>query len=127
MFARFHREKAPLIVIEFTGEKANAQNFAVYLKGLEENYTGKEDIALVFDARNALDLNPVYQLKQAKWLRQNKDVVERYCQGIAYVIPNAFLRNMLALVFKIQPSPVQFKVFETLEDAYAWANAQLKD
>jgi hypothetical protein len=126
MYAEFHRAKAPLIIIEFTGEKANAKNFDAYLKGLEESYAAKEKIALVFDARRALDLNPRYQLKQAQWLRQNKKLIEGYCQGVAYVIPNSFLRNMLGLIFKVQPSPVPFQVFETFTAGFAWADAQLK-
>jgi len=126
MYAKFDQTKAPLIIIEFTGEKANAQNFADYLKGLEANYARKESIALVFDARKALDLNPLYQMKQAYWLRQNKDVIERYCQGVAYVVPNSFLRTMLGLVFKIQPSPVPFKVFENLDAGLVWATSRLE-
>jgi sugar/nucleoside kinase (ribokinase family) len=126
MYAEFHRAKAPLIIIEFTGEKANAQNFDVYLKGLEENYAAKEKIALVFDTRRALDLNPRYQLKQAQWLRQNKKLIEDYCQGVAYVVPNSLMRNMLGLIFKVQPSPVSFQVFETFTAALVWADAQLK-
>jgi hypothetical protein len=126
MYAKFDQTKAPLIIIEFTGEKANVQNFANYLKGLEANYARKESIALVFDARKALDLNPLYQMKQAYWLRQNKDVIERYCQGVAYVVPNSFLRTMLGLVFKIQPSPVPFKVFENLDAGLVWATSRLE-
>jgi hypothetical protein len=114
-----------LIIIEFTGKKANAENFAAYLKGLENSYASKENIALVFDARRTLDLNPLYQMKQAMWLRQNKDIIERYCQGVAYVIPNIFLRNALGLVFKIQPNPVPFEVFQTLDAGLVWANAKL--
>ena len=126
MYAKFDQTQAPVIIIEFTGEKANAQSFAHYLRGLEENYARQESIALVFDARKALDLNPLYQMKQAHWLRQNKELIERYCQGVAYVVPNSFLRTMLGLVFKIQPSPVPFKVFENLDVGLAWAASRLE-
>jgi hypothetical protein len=126
MYAKFDQTKAPLIIIEFTGEKANAQSFAHYLRSLEENYAREEQIALVFDARKALDLNPLYQMKQAYWLRQNKALIERYCQGVAYVVPNSFLRTMLGLVFKIQPNPVPFKVFENLDAGLVWAESQLE-
>lgn len=125
MYAAFHRQKMPKIIVEFTGEKANTQNFAEYLEGLESNYDTKEPIALVFDARKALDLNPVYQIKQAQWMRQNKTLITQYCAGVAYVVPNKILRNILGLVFKIQPNPVPFKVFEELNAGMAWADAQL--
>jgi hypothetical protein len=125
MYATVNREKAPVITIAFTGQKATAATFAAYLKELEENYASKSDIALVFDARKALDLNPIYQLKQAQWMAQHKALIKRYCKGIAYVIPHAFLRNVLGLIFKIQPNPVPFKVFETMEEGEAWAVDQI--
>jgi hypothetical protein len=126
MYANFNREQTPLITIEFTGEKANAENFATYLSGLEKNYATKQNIALVFDARKALDLNPIYQLKQAQWMKANKTLIEKYCVGVAYVIPNNFLRNVLGLVFKIQPNPVPFKVFKNLNTGVNWAHEQLE-
>lgn len=64
-YALFHRAKFPLITVEFTGVKENADNFREYLDGLEANYDLKESFALIFDARQALSLNPKYQLKQA--------------------------------------------------------------
>jgi hypothetical protein len=33
---------------------------------------------------------------------------------------------MLGLIFKVQPSPVPFQVFETFNAGLAWADAQLK-
>jgi hypothetical protein len=125
IYAEFHRKDAPLFIVEFTGAKANAQNFAAYLKGLKENYDAKQNIAIVFDARRSLDLNPIYQLKQAVWLQQNKETIERYCKGVAYVVPNIMLRNMLGMVFKIQPNPVPFEVFKSLDAGVDWAKNQL--
>jgi hypothetical protein len=127
MYATINREKAPLITITFTGQKATAATFAAYLKELENNYKSKSDIALVFDARKALDLNPIYQLKQAQWMAHNKALIKQYCKGVAYVIPNNFLRNILGLIFRIQPNPVPFKVFETIAEGESWASMQIKD
>jgi hypothetical protein len=121
MYATVNRENAPLVTITFTGARANPQNFANYLGELKWNYEAKEEIALVFDARKALDLNPIYQLKQAQWMAQHKALIKQYCKGVAYVIPNAFLRNVLGLIFKIQPNPVPFAVCETIEEGEEWA------
>lgn len=125
-YAKFNLEKSPLIIVEFTGEKAHAENFSDYLKGLDDIYAIKKNIAIVFDASKTLDLNPIYQLKQAKWIKLNKFSIERYCRGVAYIIPNRFLRNALGLIFKIQPNPAPFKVFETLNEGLAWAGKQLE-
>ncbi len=124
-YALFHRENFPLVVIEFTGEKATPENFKVYLRELEENYQDQEKIALVFDARSALELNPIYQGKQAAWMQKKRKLIKTYCQGIAYVVPQPFLRKVLQLIFKMSPNPVPFQVFESLDQGLAWAEEQL--
>lgn len=125
VYANFKREEFPLIVIEFTGVKENVHNFQSYLKGLEENYVSKKDLALVFDARKALSLNPVYQLKQAMWMQKNRTMIKTYCKGIAYVVPQAVMRKVLQFIFNISPNPVTFKVFEDFDEATAWAKQRL--
>jgi hypothetical protein len=126
MFATFHRDEFPLIEIRFTGEKETSENFQAYLDGLEANYERKERISLIFDASAALPLNPVYQLKQANWMKKHDDLIRKYCVGVAYVIPGALLRNTLKLIFKLQSSPTTFKVFRKHSDARAWARGLLK-
>lgn len=121
-YALFHRAQFPLITVEFTGVKENAENFKDYLDGLEVNYHRKESFALIFDARQALSLNPKYQLKQAAWMQKHKALIEQYCLGVAYVVPQNFLRNVLQVIFKITPNPVPFKVFEKMDEGEEWAN-----
>mgnify|MGYP001348580567 CR=1 FL=1 len=125
MFATFHRDDFPLIEIRFTGEKETDENFQAYLRGLEENYERKERVSLIFDASKALPLNPTYQLKQAKWMKQHEGLIQQYCVGVAYVIPGTLLRNTLKLIFKLQSSPTTFKVFSKHSDARAWARGLL--
>lgn len=127
MYAIVNRERTPLITITFTGQKASAATFAAYLQELKRNYDSRTDIALIFDARKALDLNPIYQLKQAQWMAQNKALIKQYCKGVAYVIPQALLRNILGLIFKLQPNPVPFAVFEKIEEGEAWATERMND
>lgn len=124
-YAHFHREQFPLVVIAFTGVKETNENFKTYLHGLEENYSRKEKLALVFDARQALSLNPVYQAKQAAWMQKNKSTIKSYCRGIAYVVPQPFLRQVLQFIFKITPNPVSFRVFEDMQEGIEWAEHQL--
>jgi hypothetical protein len=126
-YAQFHRQDFPLIAIEFTGQKETPENFAAYLQELEANYQAKKELALVFDARQALPLNPTYQAKQARWMYQNQAIIKKYCRGIAYVVPQPFLRKVLQLIFKISPNPVTFKVFKTYQDGLTWAKNQLEE
>lgn len=124
-YALFHRDRFPIITVEFTGEKENAENFKSYLRGLEENYARKEPLVIIFDARQALSLNPIYQGKQAFWMQKNKKLIQNYCRGIAYVVPQPLLRKVLQMIFAISPNPVPFKVFENMEEGETWLKDQL--
>lgn len=119
-YANFDRSQYPLIVIEFTGEKATDDSFDLYLKGLSENYEKGKNIQILFDAKNAIFPPLKYQMKQAKWLKENEQLMQEECSGIAYTIPNAVIRNALALIFKIQGQPVPYQVVSTNEKGIAW-------
>jgi hypothetical protein len=121
-FAQFDRSAFPLITVTFTGEKETPENFEQYLKGLYQNYERKQPFSLVFDATNAPVPNLTYQQKQATWMNKHKELIETYCRGVAYVMPNLILRNVLKVIFGLQRNPVPFKVFSSLEEGTEWAD-----
>ncbi|MEL7530021.1 MAG: STAS/SEC14 domain-containing protein [Bacteroidota bacterium] len=123
MYAHFDRNTFPLIIIRFTGEKETPENFAAYLAGLYANYERKEAFALVFDATQAPTPNPVYQQKQAKWMKEHEALIKTYCRGVAYVMPNGLLRGVLKMIFSLQKNPVPFKVMSNLEEGRKWARS----
>lgn len=120
-YADFDRSNFPLIVVTFTGAKETDENFAVYLDGLHANYDPKKNFSLVFDATKAASPNLKYQQRQAKWMKEHEDLIQTYCLGVAYVMPNIVLRTVLKMIFAIQNNPVPFKVFGELEEGMAWA------
>lgn len=124
-YARFNRATFPIITVTFTGAKATPENFQVYLDGLLENYTKKEPFALIFDANAAAMPTAYYQKWQAKWLKDNEKLIQTYCKGVAYVIPNPILRSILKIMILIQRHPVAFKVFGSMEEGQKWANIRL--
>jgi len=125
-YARIDREQFPLVVVTFTGAKATDANFQQYLDELYANYERKQPFVLVFDATSATVPGISYQKQQAEWTSEHQDLIETYCLGIAYAIPNAVIRNVLKLILKIQRDPVPSKVFSNREEGIAWANSQLE-
>lgn len=125
-YVRVDREQFPLVVVTFTGAKPTATNFQQYLDELYANYERKQPFVLVFDATSAVVPGITFQKKQAKWMGEHQDLIQRYCLGIAYIIPSAVIRNVLKLIFKIQNDPVENKVFSYLEEGVAWARTQLE-
>lgn len=120
-YAIFDRTQFPVININFTGEKENKENFELYLSELSKNYELNEKFALIFELTNAPLPNIKYQLKQATWMKENENLIKKYCYGVAYIIPGAVMRNVLKFIFSVQANPVQFEVFSSLEEGQAWA------
>jgi hypothetical protein len=57
---------------------------------------------------------------QADWLKENKKLMQNFCLGTAYVIPNMAIRGILKMIFSFQKQPVPYKIFETEPDALIW-------
>jgi hypothetical protein len=59
---------------------------------------------------------------QAKWLKENEQLMKEFCAGTAYIIPNAAIRAILKMIFSFQKQPVPYKIFESEPEANAWIN-----
>lgn len=124
-YATFDRTQRPLITIQFTGAKATDENFAEYLAELEENYAPEQPFALVFELSDAPVPSLKYQRQQADWMKANEDMISRYCQGTAYVIPGMIMRGVLKTIFSFQKQPAPYKVVATFEEGKEWAKGQI--
>lgn len=120
-YADIDRSEPPLISIYFSGAKETDQNFDVYLSELAKNYEPKVPFSLIFELSKAPIPQLKYQLKQAAWMKENKSLIQSYCNGVAYVIPSKLLRGVLKFIFSIQKNPVDFKVFSEYNIAQVWA------
>lgn len=125
-YATFNTNHLPLILVRFTGEKANDQNFSLYLDSLKKCYDKKEKIAIVFDANKTSLPGFKFQKMQGQWLKENKLLMEEYCVGTAYIISNMLVRNVLKAIFKIQEQPVPYFICKTQKEAEEWVNS-IKD
>lgn len=125
-YAEFDRNNYPLIKITFTGVEATNHNFQIYLEELLKNYDKKEKIVILFDATIARFPPIKYQKQQAQWMKENKSLVEAFCMGVAYTIPNKAIRTALSLIFKLQKQPVPFKVFADNNRSYGWLSQRLE-
>ena len=124
-YAEFDSSDFPIIQVVFTGEAATSENFPNYLQQLKGNYNSRKPIAIIFDASKAVLLGITYQKMQAKWLKENEQLMKDYCKGTAYVIPNRIIRNVLSAIFAFQKQPVDYLVCKDLTEAKAWVRGQL--
>ena len=124
-YATFDSRNFPIVKIVFTGNQATNENFPLYLDEIKEIYNLKEKVVLIFDATNAIIPGISYQIMQANWLKENKDLMVNYCLGTVYIIQSIIIRNILKAIFTIQKQPVDYIVCKNLEEANDWINKKI--
>lgn len=120
LYAIIDNENSPFVTVTFTGEKSTDKNFQQYLDDLEKCYTERKPIAIIFDASQAVIPKLSLQRKQALWISQNWKLIQTYCKGTAYVIPNLAIRAVLKMIFSFQNQPGPYKVFSNHKEAENW-------
>ena len=124
-YAVVDRTNFPIVRVQFTGEAANEDSFKSYLMELKEIYDYENKLAIIFDANKATLPGLKFQKMQAKWLKDNKQMMEDYCVGTAYIISNRLIRNVLKAIFTLQSQPVPFLVCSNSSEAENWVKQQL--
>jgi hypothetical protein len=119
-YAIIDESSFPIVKIGFTGTKSTDQNFRSYLDQTKACYRHEKNLAIIFDASKASIPNLSHQKMQADWLKENKKLMQNFCLGTAYVIPNMAIRGILKMIFSFQKQPVPYKIFETEPDALIW-------
>jgi hypothetical protein len=119
-YAIIDESSFPIVRIGFTGSKSTDQNFQSYLDQTKACYRHQKNLAIIFDASNASIPKLSHQKMQADWL--NEELMQTFCVGTAYVIPNVAIRGILKMIFSFQKQPVPYKIFETEPEALTWVN-----
>ncbi|MFT5771738.1 MAG: hypothetical protein ACI9UV_000655 [Algoriphagus sp.] len=119
-YAIIDESSFPIVRIGFTGSKSTDQNFQSYLDQTKACYRNKKLLAIIFDASNASIPKLSHQKMQADWLKENEKLMQTFCVGTAYIIPNVAIRGILKMIFSFQNQPVPYKIFETEPEALTW-------
>lgn len=119
-YADIDETSFPIVIIRFTGNKSTDENFQAYLNQTKACYRSEKKLAIIFDATKATVPSFSHQKMQADWLKENKALMQEFCLGTAYVIPNLAIRAILKAIFALQKQPVAYKIFETKDEAMTW-------
>jgi hypothetical protein len=126
-YAIIDEAQFPIIKVTFTGESADTENFPLYLSEVKQTYDHQKNLAIIFDASNAVLPALSFQQMQAKWLKDNIQLMKDFCAGTAYIIPNIIIRNVLKAIFSFQSQPVPYIICEDAIKAESWISKQLAD
>jgi hypothetical protein len=118
--------KYPLVRVTFDGAVAE-HAFDEYLRSLSRVLSRRARNVVIFDAIRAAAPSARERAKQAAWLKQHREVIERFSCGSAFVIRSALIRSALTAILWLAPIPGAHTVVATVAEAEAWALERLRE
>ncbi|MEI8255725.1 MAG: STAS/SEC14 domain-containing protein [Deltaproteobacteria bacterium] len=112
----------PLIVLTAAGANTSEQ-IECRIRQLDAHFGRNEPFALVIDARNLARGQRDGRL--TGWLDEKSDVLGRNCAGVALVVKGTLVRFIISSFLVMMKRPVEYKVFESADDARRWARGLL--
>lgn len=102
MWADFNYNNRPNIIVKFSENIENEEDFNMFLKNWMEFYKNKENFNLVFDTTNVglVDMNYVFKMK--KFIKNLKRFENQYLQWSIIIVSNKFIKYLLNMVFMVQ-------------------------
>lgn len=120
---RYHTDAWPVVRFEFIG-RLSAEEITQYLADSDALIAGGKPFATVMDGSGMLLPEAEFVRKQAGWVRDHVEDMQRLNCGIAFVVRSTLIRGVVRAVMHFQEIPVPHAWFATLEDAMAWAASQ---
>jgi len=114
----------PLVRVTFEGHVAD-HVFDRYLETMSRVLQRRMKNAIVFDARLARSPTAMQRSKQVAWLKANRETIQTYSCGSAFVVASTVIRGVLTAILWVAPIPGAHVVVATLPEAEAWAIARL--
>lgn len=62
---------------------------------------------------------------QADWINQHANMLKLICHGLGVIVPSAITRSAMTAVLWLAPLPVPMKAFKDMDEALAWAKAEV--
>jgi hypothetical protein len=114
----------PIVVHESSGVMSDA-DIDTYVTRATALLERGEAHAVIIDAREITDVSPYARAAKKAWLEDHREQLVRHCVGTAVVLHSALSRFVFATILLVQPFPIPYRAFATVEEARAWARAQL--
>ncbi len=123
MLAREER-RGPLVIHVFDGAWTDEQ-FAGYLRLLDDNLKQEQKYLVICDATTSGALDAKQAKMMARWVKANHQQLQRFCMGSVFVLPSAFMRGVLRALLAFQDLPYPYVVRHSLDEAIEWSRAKV--
>jgi hypothetical protein len=115
----------PMGLIRFLGAQSDAE-FNAYLEQVTSLINRGDRYTMVMITEPKTPMTKSHHAKQqAEWLAEHRETLERLNLGTAFILPSSVMRGVLRAILWMQPLPGEHKVFSTVPQGIAWAEAQL--
>lgn len=118
--------EAPLYVVHYPRVRSDEEVRAAHdgIRSLYESTRVK--VAWVVDASDVRDAPATQRRIVAEHEQRVRPLAERWCAGLAVVLPNPIVRGFFTAVTWFAPLTYPHTIVETREDALRWARGRLK-
>lgn len=114
----------PIVLHESSGVMTD-EEIDAYVTHATALLERRERHAVIIDARTITDVSPYARAAKKAWLEDNRELLERYCVGTAIVLDSAIARFIFATILLVQPFPIPYRAFASVDEARVWARSQL--
>ena len=115
----------PIVVHTTIGIPSEEQVIAM-LRRSDALLARRQPYAVIFDNSQAGSVPKYMRDASVRWVRDNKDELERWCRGMGLVIRSPALRFVMSTVLLVTRHAVPSEVFATRAEAFDWVDLRLR-
>jgi hypothetical protein len=83
-----------------------------------------QSYALVFDMTNTETPSAMQRRKLSEHMLTHQDRIQRCVRCLAVVAPSPIQRGITTAVFWLSPPPIEWRIFDLLDEATKWAQSR---
>ena len=103
MFAKFIYEMFPVVVVKFSRDIENAEDFDLFLKKWIELYENKKEFIFVFDTTQVGYPSIKYCVRMSMFIKKLRKEKTQYLKRSIIIVKNNRVKNLLNFTFYLQP------------------------
>ncbi len=103
MFAKFIYTSFPIVIVKFSRDIENTEDFDDFLKKWIELYENKKDFIFVFDATQVGYPSVKYCIRMSMFIKKLRKEKIHYLKKSIIIVKNNRVKNLLNFTFYLQP------------------------
>ena len=103
MFAKFIYTSFPIVIVKFSRDIENTEDFDDFLKKWIELYENKKDFIFVFDATQVGYPSVKYCIRMSMFIKKLRKEKIHYLKNSIIIVKNNRVKNLLNFTFYLQP------------------------